>query len=97
MELKSKVVVVDGFGEVEIREPLFETIEAFFNGGDAKTFGTSLLKKCLYKDGKLIFDSPVGATLGIKLMKLAPEVMEMVGFNEETGNDSQTANPLPAD
>jgi hypothetical protein len=92
MELKSKVVMVEGFGEVEIREPLFETIEAFFNGGDAKTFGTSMLKKCLYSEGKLIFDQPVGASLGIKLMKLAPEVMEMVGFNEESGNDLPTAN-----
>lgn len=92
MELRTKIVVVEGFGEVEIREPLFEDVEVFFNGGDAKTFGTNLLKKCLYKDGELIFSKPVGAALGIKLMKLAPDVMEMVGFNEEAGNDLPTAN-----
>jgi|JI10StandDraft_1071094.scaffolds.fasta_scaffold81963_3 hypothetical protein len=94
-ELKSVKIQVEGYGEFEIREPLFDDIEQFFGGGDDKNadpkkFGLNLLKKCVYKDGELVWSKPVGAQLGIKLMGLAPQVMDLVGFNDDEGKDSQT-------
>lgn len=83
MELKSVMVEVQGIGQVEIREPMFEDIEAFFDAEmDAKKFGLTVLKRCLYKDGELIFSKPVGAAAGVRLMALAPQVMELIGFNQ---------------
>lgn len=92
-ELKSVKINVEGYGEFEIREPLFDDIEQFFGGGDKdvdpKKFGLNLLKKCVYKDDELVWSKPVGAQLGLKLMSLAPQVMELVGFKDDEGKDSQ--------
>jgi hypothetical protein len=86
-ELKSVKVQVEGYGEFEIREPLFEDIEQFFGAEPGKAegskFGINLLKKCVYKDGELVWSKPVGAQLGVKLMALAPDVMEIIGFKAE--------------
>lgn len=91
-ELQVAKITIEGFGEFEIREPLFEDIEHLFGGGksdeDPKKFGLNLLKKCVYKDGELVWSKPVGAKLGMKLMALAPQVMELIGFGDE-GKDSQ--------
>jgi hypothetical protein len=93
-ELQSVKIVVEGYGEFEIREPLFDDIEQFFGGGDDKSvdpkkFGLNLLKKCVYKDGELVWSKPVGAQLGLKLMALAPQVMDLVGFKDDEGKASQ--------
>jgi hypothetical protein len=84
-ELKSIEVEIEGFGVFEIREPLFEDVEAMFDSaeGASKTFGLNLLKKCVYQNGELVWNKPVGAAKGIKLMALAPQVMQLIGFGEQ--------------
>jgi hypothetical protein len=92
VELKSVLVQVEGVGEVEIREPLFDDIEKFFDDtSDQKKFGINLLKQCLYKDGQRIFESKVSAAVGMKLMALAPQVMALVGF--ESTADAESGKP----
>lgn len=91
-ELKKVMIEVEGFGEFEIREPLFDDIETFFGSGveaDPQKFGLSILKRCIFKDNKRVWDGPVGARLGMKLMALAPQVMELIGFSSAEGKDSQ--------
>lgn len=87
-KLQSKIVPVEGYGDFEIREPLFEDIEAMFDSsgdsGKEKTVAMSLIKKCIYKDDKRVFDEPVGAALGMKLLKLAPDIMAMIGMDADT-------------
>lgn len=94
MSLKSKIVEVQGYGAVEIREPLFDDIEGMFFSaeGGAATKPTDLIRKCLFKPGtqERIFDGIVGAALGMQLMKLAPEVMEFVGLTAAQDEDGDS-------
>lgn len=88
-KLQNKFVDIEGHGQFEIREPLFEDIEVMFqsvegDGAGEKAVAMNLIKKCIYKDGKRVFDEPVGASLGMKLLKLAPEIMAMIGMDAET-------------
>lgn len=94
MELKSIFVEVEGLGQVEIREPLFSDIESFFDSDlDQKKFGINLLKKCLYQDGKLVFEQKLSAAVGMRLIALAPQVMQMVGFSDAVEADDSAGKP----
>lgn len=88
-KLQSKIVEIEGYGQFEIREPLFEDIEVMFEdtGGESgkeKAVAMNLIKKCIYKDNKRVFDEPVGAALGMKLLKMAPDIMAMIGMDADT-------------
>lgn len=89
MELQTKIVTVEGYGEFEIREPLFGDVESMFGEGEAsKSMAMDLMKKCIFKDGELVFSKPVGARLGMQLLKLAPEVLKLAGLTTE-GEDGE--------
>ena len=93
MQLKSKIVEVEGYGEVEIREPLYDDIEEmFFTGAEGPSAKpTELLRKCLYKPGtdQRIFDERIGASLGLKLMRLSPDIMAFLGMTTETTEEKK--------
>ena len=88
MNLKSKTVDVDGVGEVEFREPLFDEIAPLLTD-DNKNIGVAVLKLCAWKDGKRLFDSPVGVSVGMALMKHVGVALEVCGMGEEKKADGQ--------
>lgn len=97
MQLKSKLVEVEDYGQVEIREPLYDDIEEMFFGLDGKPTGkpTDLLRKCLYKPGtdQRLFDEPIGAALGMRLMRLSPDVMAFLGMTTEESEEKKDSPP----
>jgi hypothetical protein len=77
MQLNSKTVEVEGFGEVEFREPLFKDISAYIGKDD---LALRILELSAHQDGKRIFDGTVGVAFGLALMKHVETAMEVCGF-----------------
>ena len=88
MNLKSKTVAVEGVGDVEFREPLFDEIAPLLTD-DQKNLGVSVLKLCTWQDGKRLFDSPVGVSVGMALMKHVNVALEVCGMVEEKKADGK--------
>jgi hypothetical protein len=83
MSLKSKVVTVEGIGEIEFREPLYENVEPLLNASEqSNKLGSELLKLCTYKDGKRLFDGPVGVSTFMKLLAHVGDCLEVCGMDE---------------
>lgn len=81
MELKSKLVDVEGIGQVEIRELDYSEAEPLFDMPSG-SLGKALIKACLYKDGVRIFDGKVGLSVATELFKLSGEVLEINGMGK---------------
>lgn len=88
MNLKSKTVTVEGVGEVEFREPLFDEIAPLLSE-DQANLGVKVLKLCTWVDGKRLFDSPVGVSVGMAIMKHVQVALEVCGMVEEKKADGQ--------
>lgn len=81
--LKVVEVEVEGVGTIEFREPLFNDFAPIFMTGDEKKIDPlALLRLTVYKDGKRMFDSPVGASAGMALMKHVHLAIEVCGMSD---------------
>lgn len=88
MDLKSKIVLVEGVGEVEFREPLFDEIAPLLTG-DNENIGIAVLKLCTWFGGKRMFDGPVGVSAGMAVMKHVQDALEVCGMVDEKKADGQ--------
>jgi hypothetical protein len=88
MNLKSKTVSIEGVGEVEFREPLFDEIAPLL-AGDQANLGVSVIKLCTWHEGKRLFDGPVGVSVGMAVMKHVNVALEVCGMVEEKKPDGQ--------
>ncbi len=79
--LKSKVVQVEGVGEVEFREPLYDLVEPLLVENNAN-LGKDILKLCAYQNGEPIFSKPVGITTFMALLAHVGDCMEVCGMGE---------------
>lgn len=82
MSLKSKVVEIEGVGEIEFREPLYHEVESLLKPDNTK-LGTDLLVLCAYKDGKRLFEGEVGMSVYMKLLGHVNVCLEVCGMGEE--------------
>jgi hypothetical protein len=89
MSLKSKIVSVDGIGEVEFREPLFDEVAPLLSMEDQRNLGVAVLKLCTWVDGKRLFDGPVGVSVGMAVMKHVQDALEVCGMVDEKKADGQ--------
>jgi hypothetical protein len=88
MNLKSKTVSVEGVGEVEFREPLFNDVAPLLTESQ-ENLGLKILRLCAWVDGKRLFDGDVGVSVGMAVMKHVNVALEVCGMVEEKKADGQ--------
>lgn len=81
MTLKTKIVVVEDVGEIEVRELAYSEAEALFEL-DSSKLGKELIKRCLYLNGERIFDTGIGISVANKLFLLSADVLEVNGMGK---------------
>lgn len=85
MALKSKLVEVDGVGQVEVRELRYLEYQALVSEVDDSSIniGISIMKACIYINGARAFDNPdLGTSDSHKLFALQDEVLEVNGLGK---------------
>lgn len=82
--LKVIEVDIEGLGIIEFREPLFNEFMPLFNqnGDEQKIDPIALLRLTVYKDGKRLFDSDVGVSVGMLLIKHVQSAIEVCGMGD---------------
>lgn len=84
MALKTKIVEVEGIGQVEIRELLYSEAEGLFNL-PSEAIGKEIIKACIYIGGVKAFDTDLGFSDATKLFTLVDQVMEINGMGKQEG------------
>lgn len=81
MALKTKLVDVEGIGQVEIRELTYAASEPLLAGDPAEQ-GKSIIKASLFINGVNAFDNPnLSFSEATKLFGLIQDVLEINGLN----------------
>lgn len=88
MELASKTVEVNGVGLIEFREPLYDSVSPLLTENN-QDLGKEILKLCAYKDGKRLFDEPVGIRTFMALLAHINDCMEVCGMGEANASSPQ--------
>lgn len=82
MELKRKIVEVEGIGQVEIRELDYREAEPLFDLPPEK-LGKEIIKASLfYPGGERIFDSAIGVGTATALFGLVDDVLDVNGMGK---------------
>lgn len=82
--LRSKVVEVDGFESVEIRELDYREAEPLFDL-PAEKLGKEIIKASIYRNGAKVFDGPIGLSEATALFGLVDKVLEVNGMGKQKG------------
>lgn len=80
--LKSKIVTLDGVGEVEVREIPYDEAEPLFDLPPAK-MGKELIKASLYQNGVKIFSGVIGLGTANACFSLVDDVLEINGMGKK--------------